>query len=66
LCVEAGGQYFRVARISETAKRVEVWTQQYMQTYLRVTLEICSNLCELEALLTRYNNKNKMTSIIRG
>ena len=30
------------------------------------TLEICSNLCELEALLTRYNNKNKMTSIIRG
>ena len=28
LCVKPGGQYFRVARINETVKRVEVWTQQ--------------------------------------
>jgi len=27
LCVKTGRQYFRVARISETAKRVEVWTK---------------------------------------
>jgi len=27
MCVETGGQYFRVAWIVETVKRVEVWTQ---------------------------------------
>jgi len=27
LCVEKSGSHFRVARISETVKRVEVWTQ---------------------------------------